>query len=273
MATILILDDSPTNRSIYARLATMVEDGVITEVFADPLDALEWLEHNRAELVITDFKMPGMDGAAFTRCLRALPAMARTPILVVTAHDDRSFRVRALDAGATDFLQSPIDHFEFVTRARNLLALGRQPAEGWAPGLAEPLPAPPRPEALTGFARILDALPAMVSATDTAGAYVNAAFAAWQGARPGDILGSSVLAVLGSDRGVASRGRDLAVFESGRPLAPYREVLADAEGTQRVLLTAKTPLRDTSATVVAVLTTSFLLPDDGGGVPLPGTGQ
>lgn len=263
MATILILDDSPTNRSIYARLATMVEDGVTTEVFADPLDALEWLEHNRADLVITDFKMPGMDGAAFTHRLRTIPAMASIPVLVVTAHDDRSFRVRALDAGATDFLQSPIDHFEFVTRARNLLALGRRPAAGGPP----PAPAAPgRGQLLTGFSRILDAIPVMVSATDRAGTYVyaNAAFAAALGARPADILGSSAASLLGPERGAASQAQDLAVFETGRPSPPRREVQVDADGSHRIVSTVRTPLRDATGSVIAVVTTAFLLPAEDG---------
>src|SRR5829696_1429511 len=161
MAMILILDDRATNRSIFARLASVIEDNVSVEVFGDPLDALEWLEGNRVDLVITDFKMPGMDGAEFTRRFRALPGGVAVPVLVVTAHDDRSFRVRALDAGATDFLQSPIDHFEFVTRARNLLALGRQ---GERPGEPPSVTAAPLPGA--GLAQILDSLAAMVSVTD-----------------------------------------------------------------------------------------------------------
>lgn len=306
MATIVILDDSPTNRSIYARLAMMVEDSITTEVFADPMDALEWLETNRADLVITDFKMPGMDGAAFTRYLRAIPAMALTPILVVTAYDDRSFRVRALDAGATDFLQSPIDHFEFVTRARNLLALGqRQQAQdalaptrtgpnalgssglgpsGLGPSgpdpagpasLALPLVMPPaageaaRPQGLTVLARILDALPAMISATDQAGAYVyaNAAFAAAFGMRPSEVLGSTAPALFGSGWNALEREKDRLVFETGEPLAPYQESLAWPGGARSLALTTKTPLRDRMGGVVAVLTTSFMLPQDLGGLP------
>jgi PAS domain S-box-containing protein len=269
MAIILILDDSPTNRSIYARLATMVEDAVVAEVFADPLDALEWLEHNHADLVITDFKMPGMDGAAFTRRLRTIPAMEQTPVLVVTAHDDRSFRVRALDAGATDFLQSPIDHFEFVTRARNLLALGRRPATGnpLLPGL----PQLARPEGLTGFSRILDAVPAMISATNRDGTYVyaNAAFAAAVGMRPSDILGSNALTLLGPGRGGACWDRDLSIFNTGDPFPPYREFLGEAADGGRMVATIKTPLRDATGSIAAVLTTSFVLPDESAAPLLP----
>lgn len=143
MALILILDDRATNRNIYARLAAAIEPGIVAEVFADPLDSLEWLQANRVDLIITDYRMPGMDGAEFTRRFRAMPHGSLAPVLVVTAYDDRSFRLRALDAGATDFLQTPIDHFELVTRARNLLALGRR-ATPPAPGI---IPAPERPRA------------------------------------------------------------------------------------------------------------------------------
>ena len=278
MATILILDDRATNRNIYARLAAAIEDGVSAEVFADPADALEWLEHNRVDLVITDYKMPGMDGAEFTRRFRGMPNNRHVPVVVITAYDDRSFRLRALDAGATDFLQSPVDHFEIVVRARNLLALNRRmSAEAAA---AEPAAAgqqqqqaPPPAEPGGGAARvadraaaadadlrrILDAVPAMISATDREGRciYANAAFAAANAGAAADASGPSP--------GAAGRGRwrDLAVLQGGRPVAPYRE---DASGKAgRHMLTSKVPLRDGAGEVVAVLTTSFELPAESAG--------
>ena len=48
------------------------------------------------------------------------------PVVVITVYDERNFRMSALEAGATDFLHSPVDHSEFVTRARNLLKLRKQ---------------------------------------------------------------------------------------------------------------------------------------------------
>jgi CheY-like chemotaxis protein len=264
MATILILDDRATNRNIYARLAAAIEDDVSAEVFADPADALEWLESNRVDLVITDYKMPGMDGAEFTRRLRAMPNNLHVPVVVITAYDDRSFRLRALDAGATDFLQSPVDHFEIVVRARNLLALGRRTAAAAATAPAEAAgasassPADPR--------RILDALPAMVVATDREGRclYANAAFAAGAGAAaPGALLGADAAALLGPERGERSLEHDLAVFATGRPVAAYREDAAGGgRGARPRLLTSKVPLRDGAGAVVAVLTTSVELPEE-----------
>jgi PAS domain S-box-containing protein len=147
-----------------------------------------------------------------------------------------------------------------VTRARNLLALGRR-VQGEAPGLAEP---PARPVALDplqahgaeGLARILDSLPAQVSATDREGRciYANAAFAAAVGARPAELVGAGPTLLFGAARGERSRAADLAVLATGTPMPPYRE-----EGASGALLTSKAPLRDQTGEVTAVITTSIPL--------------
>jgi PAS domain S-box-containing protein len=258
MAIILILDDSATNRSIYARLATLVEEGVAIEAFADPVDALEWLGHNRVDLIISDFRMPSMDGAAFTRQLRSIAGCATLPVLIVTAHDDRSYRVRALDAGATDFLQSPIDHIEFVARARNLLALSQR---GTVPQAGLPEAGRPATEG-EALSRILDTMPVMLSATDWEGrcVYANSAFAVHCGANPAEILGVPASLLLGPGRAAWNRAADHAVFASGQALSNRREEFTDDAGTPRIILTSKTPLRDPEGRVDAVLTTSVEIP-------------
>jgi PAS domain S-box-containing protein len=281
MAIILILDDRATNRNIYARLATAIEDGVSVEVFADPLDALEWLEDNRVDLVITDYKMPGMDGAEFTRKFRAIPGGLHVPVVVITAYDDRSFKLRALDAGATDFLQSPIDHFELVTRARNLLALGRQaPAgeEGALPEAPAGRDTASEPKELTGpegLSRILEAIPALISLADRDGRclYANAAFAAEVGVQPAALPGSSIAQLLGPERGERSRLADLSVFGSGEALPAYQEEVAGRTNECRCWLTTKAPLRDANGAIAAVLTISFEVTGtmpQGPGQSLPG---
>ena len=67
--------------------------------------------------------MPNMDGAEFIRRFRDIPGAEDIPVIVITVYEERSFRLRALEPGATDFLHSPVDHHEFVTRARNLLKM------------------------------------------------------------------------------------------------------------------------------------------------------
>ena len=86
------------------------------------------MQERTPDLIVTDYRMPGMNGASFIRRIRTDPALADIPTIVITVYDEKSYRLRALDAGATDFLLSPVDHREFVTRARNLLKLRKQQA-------------------------------------------------------------------------------------------------------------------------------------------------
>ena len=123
---IVILDDRRTNRLILSRLARTIADDISVVDFENPNDALASISNESPDLIITDFNMPEMDGAAFIKELRMLPSSSDIPVIVVTAYQDRDFRYRALEAGATDFLNSPVDHHEFVTRARNLLTLRQQ---------------------------------------------------------------------------------------------------------------------------------------------------
>jgi signal transduction histidine kinase len=126
MASILILDDRNTNRKILTQLALSVEQGVAVRAVASGPEGLDAAKQAAPDLVFSDFNMPGMNGAEFVSAFRKLPGCVDVPVIVVTAYEDREHRYRALEAGATDFLASPVDHHEFVVRARNLLALRRQ---------------------------------------------------------------------------------------------------------------------------------------------------
>ncbi|RKZ36149.1 MAG: two-component system response regulator [Gammaproteobacteria bacterium] len=126
MATILILDDQSTSRLILGELALSIADDITVQSFASPMEALEWAKKNPVDLVLTDFKMPHMDGAEFTQWLRQIPTCADIPVIVITGVEDKAVRYRALEAGATDFLTKPIDHHECRARCRNLLTLRRQ---------------------------------------------------------------------------------------------------------------------------------------------------
>src|SRR5271168_1635248 len=120
---IMIVDDQPSNLRIMKQLALGLTDGGDVDTFPDPALALEAAKVNPPDLVVSDYSMPGMDGAAFVAALRDLPECSEVPIVIVTIYEDRDFRYKALRAGATDFLLSPIDHQEFHIRLRNLLQL------------------------------------------------------------------------------------------------------------------------------------------------------
>ncbi len=124
-ARVIIVDDRGTARSLLEGLARTLEPGVIVESYADPLDALAHMEIATPDLIITDYRMPGMDGIEFTRRIRAERRLSDVPIIIVTVVEDRQVRYQALENGATDFLTRPIDPQECRARCLNLLALRR----------------------------------------------------------------------------------------------------------------------------------------------------
>src|SRR5438105_2782087 len=79
----------------------------------------------RADMILTDYKLPEFDGVQLVRRLRALPHCVDVPIVVITVVDDRRVRYEALEAGATDFLMKPLDEQETRARCANLLELRR----------------------------------------------------------------------------------------------------------------------------------------------------
>ena len=126
MTEIVIVDDRVTNRNILQRLSALLEPDATINSFSEPVSAIERIAAHPTDLVITDYKMPGMNGAEFIKYCRTRVANFDAPIIVVTAYEDREFRYEALEAGATDFLMSPIDNREFSNRVRNVLAMHRQ---------------------------------------------------------------------------------------------------------------------------------------------------
>jgi diguanylate cyclase (GGDEF)-like protein/PAS domain S-box-containing protein len=268
MPLILILDDQVTNRKIFERLAESIADDVVVQVFGDPHEALNWLATNEPpDLVVTDYKMPHLDGAEFIQRFRARPEHAEIPVIVITVHEERRFRLKALEAGATDFLQSPVDHHEFRTRARNLLKLRRQQLilENRAQILASELAQSERSrvaalrDSTERLGQVIDTVPAMVCACDRDGniLFVNACHTTFAGADPAAVVGAGVDRLLGEEQGARHRALDRKVFETEQALPSFEQELIGAAGTPHVFLTTKAPLRDGDDLVVAVLTSSL----------------
>ena len=271
MALICILDDRVTNRNIFAKLAATIEPDVDVRAFGHPLEALEWMMDNTPDLVVTDFKMPEIDGAEFTRRFRQLPGCEDVPVVVLTVYEERSFRLGALEAGATDFLQSPVDHHEFLTRARNLLKMRRQQLLIASRALtlehelrtSEQSRAQALRDSTERLAQVIDTVPAMISAADRHGRciFVNAHQAAVKGVEPVDLLGRSAVDLFGEEQGARSAALDRLIVESGQGLPSFEEEIVGHDGETRFVLTTKAPLRDAAGELVAVLTTSLDITD------------
>src|SRR3954449_13362612 len=111
---------------------TLSAEGYAVETAADGGEALAAVERSTPDLVVLDVGLPGVDGLAVSRRLRA-KGLAM-PVLLLTARDSVPDRVAGLDAGADDYLVKPFATEELVARVRALLRRGREPAEVLAQG-------------------------------------------------------------------------------------------------------------------------------------------
>src|SRR4051812_25220987 len=113
-ATLLIVDDEA---SVRRRLRQIFEGaGHRTIVASDAPKALSLLHREHCDLVVLDVEMPGVDGLALCRLLRANTATKQLPIVIFSARDDENRKVEAFAAGADDYIVKPSTPREILTR-------------------------------------------------------------------------------------------------------------------------------------------------------------
>jgi PAS domain S-box-containing protein len=207
--TVVVIDNRISNLKILERLAVSLGAEVVVRTFADPDEALGFLRRHAVDLVVTDFRMPDRDGVEFVRMLRRCEASSDAPIVVITAYEDKELRYRALEAGASDYLLSPIDYTEFRARTKNLLLMRRQQMllQRRASSLEERMRQEEQRyreavrQSQERLLRVIDAIPAMISATDRDGRYVfvNSRYAASLGTVREAVIGKTPVEVQPSE--------------------------------------------------------------------------
>jgi DNA-binding response OmpR family regulator len=121
--TILIVDDEPIGRETLAAL--LHAQGYQLEFAGGGAEALAQAAATQPDLILLDVMMPGIDGFEVCRRVRADPAIAEVPIVLVTALDDRGSRLEGIEAGADDFVTKPFDRTELRARIRAITRLNR----------------------------------------------------------------------------------------------------------------------------------------------------
>ncbi|TFZ07710.1 response regulator [Ramlibacter humi] len=117
---ILVVEDSRTQAE---RLRHILEQqGHDVGVAADGCEALELVARRRPDLVISDVNMPRMDGYELSRRLKAQPALAGIPLILLTTMSDAQDVIRGLECGADNFLPKPYDERYIVSRVHDVLA-------------------------------------------------------------------------------------------------------------------------------------------------------
>ncbi|MHB1329141.1 MAG: response regulator [Gemmatimonadales bacterium] len=111
-ATILVIEDNPQNR--YLATFLLEQRGhTVLQAETGP-EGLALAASARPDLILLDIQLPGMDGYAVARALRADPALAAIPVVTVTSYAMVGDREKCLAAGATGYLEKPINPESFI---------------------------------------------------------------------------------------------------------------------------------------------------------------
>jgi two-component system chemotaxis response regulator CheY len=118
--SILIVDDDPLLREICA--SGLEDAGYHVFEASDAPEGIGVLERDRVDLILMDLMLPGLDGIAATRKIRAMPKFKSVPVLMLTGHSDPETVRTCGQAGAVGFLVKPIDQTMLVEKIRRHLA-------------------------------------------------------------------------------------------------------------------------------------------------------
>jgi two-component system cell cycle response regulator len=120
-ARVLVVDDVLANVKLLEARLTAEYFEVVTAMSGQ--EALDVCARAQCDIVLLDVMMPGMDGFEVCRRLKADPATHHIPIVIITALDQPSDRVKGLEAGADDFLTKPVSDIALLARVRSLTRL------------------------------------------------------------------------------------------------------------------------------------------------------
>src|SRR5262245_21936204 len=126
VATVLVVDDEPIVRDVVVRY--LEREGFDTLVAADGDTARRLIERSPPELVVLDLMLPGTDGLALCRWIRA---RGELPVIMLTARGEEADRIVGLELGADDYVTKPFSPRELAARVRTVLrrsAPSAQPA-------------------------------------------------------------------------------------------------------------------------------------------------
>ena len=260
---VVIVDHGSTNRKILERLAQSLGEEAAVRSFADPDSALSFCAENPPDLVIAGTAAEQHETASLIAGIRERPSVSDTPVIIVGDREDSAAIERALDAGANDYVLTPIDPADFSLRARTQLkrrsdrraiaAAGENSGgEGNRPdrqGLRR---------AHETLLRIIEILPRMICVTDRDGRYllVNRQFASFVGIRANRLIGRRPVDV---HDGPLARGlvaSDTRLLAGKAAAISSEDEVVDAEGNLHVLLAHKAVFHgddDEESMVVTVL--------------------
>ena len=119
MKRILVVEDVEFNRDLMVQL---LEEEYEVLTANDGEEGVECAQRERPDLILMDLSLPRLDGWEATRRIKANPALARVPIIAVSAHAMTGDEARARECGCDDYISKPIDEELLFAKLRQFLA-------------------------------------------------------------------------------------------------------------------------------------------------------
>lgn len=123
MSRVLLVDDERNVLDALLRLLRMLKLPCDGETASSCDDALKRVRQGDIDVVVSDVNMPNSDGMSLLRQIRSEPSICRIPVIMLTGSLEPETKRRALEMGATDFINKPVDPGEFAARLRSVLQL------------------------------------------------------------------------------------------------------------------------------------------------------
>ena len=116
--SVLIIDDSDAVRE---RIIKTLESFELFERYYEAEDGLEGFKkllYSPVDIIFCDLEMPRIDGLKFLNMLKSRPELQDTPVIMLSGRDDRDFKIKSLEQGASDYITKPFDTEELVARVK-----------------------------------------------------------------------------------------------------------------------------------------------------------
>ncbi len=121
--TVVVVDDEVAITDMLERL--LVARGYVVLTAHDGSEALEIIREAAPDIILSDVRMPKLDGFELCRAVKGTASTRLTPVVLMTGAAEREDRIRAIELGADDFLAKPVDDQELTARVASLVRLKR----------------------------------------------------------------------------------------------------------------------------------------------------
>ena len=118
---VLLIEDDKDLQEIVSY--NFSKEGFVINSCLDGEDAMEMVKHENPDLIILDWMLPNVSGVEILRQIRSIKKYRKIPVIMLTAKNEETDRLKAFDGGADDYISKPFSNAELIARSKAILRL------------------------------------------------------------------------------------------------------------------------------------------------------